>query len=235
MPPKAKKVTFENHFQYAILTPMVTFPFFYFTFSIAVKCSKTSNLFDHLTFYFFYVKIVFFVGGKVKRWNLKKGKTDEWYTPKSAVKPILKYIKPNSVIWCPFDTKDSNFVKLLNDNNHTVIFTHIEIDCGDFFKIEPPECDYIISNPPYSIRNKILTRLFNLKIPFMMLMNVNGIFDSKIRWDLFKDSNFTLLYLKGRVNYMKEYNITTKTSSPPFQSVYICNDIFNNKQIVFDD
>ena len=38
-------------------------------------------------------------------------KNDEFYTPLYAVKPIFKYLKPKSVIWCPFDTEDSYFVK----------------------------------------------------------------------------------------------------------------------------
>ena len=38
---------------------------------------------------------------------------DEFYTHEYAVLPILKYIKPNSKIWCPFDSNQSNFVKLL--------------------------------------------------------------------------------------------------------------------------
>lgn len=33
--------------------------------------------------------------------------TDEWYTPESAVYPIMPYIKENSTIWCPFDKEDS--------------------------------------------------------------------------------------------------------------------------------
>ena len=32
---------------------------------------------------------------------------DEFYTPLYAVKPIFKYVKPNSKIWCPFDTDKS--------------------------------------------------------------------------------------------------------------------------------
>ena len=36
---------------------------------------------------------------------------DEFYTPLYAIEPIAKYIKPNSTIWCPFDTEDSLFVK----------------------------------------------------------------------------------------------------------------------------
>ena len=74
---------------------------------------------------------------------------NEYYTPPYAIKPILKYIKPNSVIWCPFDTEESYYVKMLREAGHTVIATHIDSG-GDFFTIEPPKCDYIISNPPFS-------------------------------------------------------------------------------------
>ena len=37
---------------------------------------------------------------------------DEYYTPNYAIEPILKYLKPNSIVWCPFDTVNSNFVKI---------------------------------------------------------------------------------------------------------------------------
>ena len=38
-------------------------------------------------------------------------KDDEFYTPLYAVKPIFKYLKKGTTIWCPFDTADSYFVK----------------------------------------------------------------------------------------------------------------------------
>lgn len=38
---------------------------------------------------------------------------DEFFTPLYAIEPILKYVKPNSVVWCPFDTEKSLFVKAL--------------------------------------------------------------------------------------------------------------------------
>lgn len=38
--------------------------------------------------------------------------SDEVYTPEYAVKPILKYIKPNQVIWCPFDKKRQRICKI---------------------------------------------------------------------------------------------------------------------------
>ena len=163
----------------------------------------------------------------------KKAEKDEWYTPEEAIYPILKYLKPNSIIWCPFDTKESNFVKILESKGFVVYATH-KFNGEDFFNTPcPKECEYIISNPPYSLRNKILQRLFEIKKPFAMLMNTNGLFDSSLRWDLFRKNNFTLIYLKRRVNYIEEYNQKPK-SSPPFQSAYICSQI-SEQQIIFEE
>lgn len=163
----------------------------------------------------------------------KKGATDEWYTPESAVMPIVSKIPKGIIIWCPFDKQESNFVKILRKCGYIVECSHIDNNDEDFFNYEPFEWDMIVSNPPYSIRNDILKRVFSLGKPFALLMNTNGIFDSKIRWDLFSENNFTLFYLKGRVNYMKEYGKAEKFS-PPFQSAYICSGISDEK-IIFED
>ena len=162
----------------------------------------------------------------------KKGLTDEWYTPVKAVESIVKHLPSGKIIWCPFDTEESNFVKVLQECGYTVEFSHIQNKDEDFFTYEPFEWDIMVSNPPYSIRNEILIRAFSFNKPFALLMNTNGLFDSNIRYELFKDKEFSLLYLKGRVNYMREYGVVEK-SSPPFQSAYICNKLFKDK-IVFE-
>ncbi len=163
----------------------------------------------------------------------RKAIKDEWYTPEEAIFPILKYLKKNSTIWCPFDTEESNFFKILQNEGHIVIATHIEKDGGDFFSEDVKNCDYIVSNPPFSLRQNILKRLFDIGKPFMMLMNTNGIFDSKTRWNLFKNNNFTLIYLEGRINYMDRYG-GTNCLSPPFQSAYVCSKI-SETQIIFEE
>ena len=53
------------------------------------------------------------------------GNNDECYTPAYGVTPILKYIPKNVVVWCPFDTIDSEFVKQISKQNE-VVFTHIQ-------------------------------------------------------------------------------------------------------------
>jgi hypothetical protein len=55
----------------------------------------------------------------------KQNPNDEFYTPPYAIFPLIKYIKTGSNIWCPFDSKESNFVKLLSKNNN-VVFSHID-------------------------------------------------------------------------------------------------------------
>lgn len=157
---------------------------------------------------------------------------DEFYTPVYAIKPILKYIKCSSTIWCPFDTADSNFVKELVKEGHKVIATHIE-NGDDFFTIPPVECDYIISNPPYSLKGKVFKRLFEIGKPFAMLVGVVGLFESEERFSMFADNDFEIMYLNKRVSYFKDYAEQKPSLNPPFYSVYVCKDMLP-KQIVFE-
>ena len=43
------------------------------------------------------------------------GSNDECYTPDYGVKPILKYIPEDAIVWCPFDTHESEFVKQISN------------------------------------------------------------------------------------------------------------------------
>ena len=96
--------------------------------------------------------------------------SDEYYTPDYAVMPILKYLKPGSVIWCPFDTKNSSYSRIFQENGFKVITTHI--DNGENFFFYEPNCHYdvIISNPPFSCKDLILKRLQELGKPYAILL-----------------------------------------------------------------
>ena len=86
-----------------------------------------------------------------------KGSNDECYTPIGGVYPILKYIPKDWVVWCPFDTEESNFVNLISKQNK-VIYSHI-LEGKDFYNYEPTEhWDCIISNPPFTNKRKIFER-----------------------------------------------------------------------------
>ena len=61
-------------------------------------------------------------------------------------------------------------------------------------------------------------------------MNFNGLFDSKNRFEIFKNNDFELLIPSGRMSFFDESY--TQQNSPNFQSIYVCNGILN-KQIEF--
>lgn len=160
----------------------------------------------------------------------KFNKNDEYNTPAYAVYPIMKYLKNGSTIWCPFDEESSNYVKVFRENGFKVISSHIKTG-QDFFKVDVPECDYIISNPPYSLKGDVFKRLYEIGKPFAMLINFQGIFDHKDRFEMFKNNRVEMLWLSPRVNYIKQGEY--KASGVPFQSGYLCSGIFE-KQLNFE-
>lgn len=159
---------------------------------------------------------------------------DEFYTPIYAVKPIVKYLKDKGykVIWCPFDTEQSNFVKVLKENGFKVEYSHIKQD-KDFFFYEPDTYDCIVSNPPYSLKAEVLERLFSLYKPFAMLLGVVGIFESERRFTMFRHNSFEIMYFNRRVSYFKDFTDQKPSLNPPFSSVYITKDVLP-QQMVFE-
>lgn len=159
---------------------------------------------------------------------------DEFYTPMYAVKPILPYLKEKKTIWCPFNTEDSLFVQALRAEGHEVIATHI-FNGQDFFNTAIPNCDAVVSNPPYSLKTKVLERLFAINIPFAMLVGVVGLFESQKRYTMFKKNDFEIMYLNKRISYHKDIKQQGKcTLNPPFSSVYLCHHLLP-KQIIFEE
>lgn len=158
---------------------------------------------------------------------------DEFYTPKYAVKAIMPYIleKGYKTVWCPFDTVESNFVKLLSAAGMQVLYSHIKDGC-DFFNMPVPECDCIISNPPYSRKGDVFARLFGIGKPFAMLVGVVGLFEGQKRFDMFRNNEFEVLYLNKRVSYLQSYTDIKPALNPPFSSVYVCRGLLP-KQISF--
>ena len=147
-----------------------------------------------------------------------KSGADEWYTPREAVNIIFPYIKPKSKILCPFDTSESQFVIGLKEQGHTVLHSHIS-EGVDFFELQKPDVEYIISNPPFSKRDAILERLYEWQIPFAMVFNTNGLFDSKTRSELAQKYGAELIYIYPRVRFI---DANGDRNSPPFQSCFWC-------------
>lgn len=151
------------------------------------------------------------------------GKNDECYTHRYAVEPILKFIKPNSTIWCPFDKDDSEFVKVFKEKGFNVINTHIDYG-QDFYQTEIKECDYIISNPPFTNKKEIFKRLISFNKPFAMIMSILWLNDNTPFY-LFKNINFQLLMFNDRMTFKNQ----RQDNQISFKSAYFCRDFLPEK------
>ncbi|MDK7294405.1 hypothetical protein QP487_13390, partial [Streptococcus pasteurianus] len=63
---------------------------------------------------------------------------------------------------------------------------------------------------------RFLKKMYDFGLPFALIMNQDGIFDSKSRFELFKNNNFELLIPKGRMRFFDE-TMEIK-NNPNFQS-----------------
>lgn len=153
---------------------------------------------------------------------LTSQKNDEYYTPRYLIEPILEFVNPNLKIWCPFDTKKSEFVKTFKENGFSVINSHLKIG-QDFFNFEPKAWDCVISNPPFSRKYEILDKLLKINKPFGLIFGIqilnNGIFNklvAKYKW------NLQILTFTKRATY--------NGNNCSFMSAYFCNKLLKKHQ-----
>jgi hypothetical protein len=128
------------------------------------------------------------------------GDNDECWTPAYGVEPILPYIPKNAIVWSPFDTPKSEFVKLIGKKN-TVFATHI--DTGQDFHSYTPnfKFDMIISNPPFTKKKEIFRRSLSFGKPFALLMNIAWLNDSA-PVEVFAGYDLQILKFDKRIKYL---------------------------------
>jgi len=143
---------------------------------------------------------------------MKNPKNDELYTPDEAIYPLLKYLPKNKIIWECTDYGESNITKILKEYGYEVIGTHIN-NGFNFLNDEPNfEFDMIITNPPYSIKDKFIKRCYELNKPFCLLLPITTL-EGKNRGEMFRKYGIEVLVLDKRINFMKnKKNVWFNTS-----------------------
>ena len=154
---------------------------------------------------------------------------DEAYTPYYAASPIIKYVDPNLVVWCPFDQEWSAYVKLLRENGNRVITSHINNGL-DFFNYEPEYYDIIITNPPFSCKDEVIERLYELNKPFAILLPLNSL-QGRNRYENFKNG-IQLLAFDQRIDFHDPNNMISPNKGTPFASAYFCRGVLPNELIL---
>jgi hypothetical protein len=156
----------------------------------------------------------------------QNGPNDEYYTPTIAAEMILPFIpKHVTRIWECTAIKESKIVTVLRENGYSVIATHIE-GGFDFLKFEPADYDLIISNPPFSIKDKFLQRAFSLKKPFMFLLPITSLEGVK-RGKMYRENGIQLLIPD------KRFSFTQKKHGAWFQTSWFTHGLGLEKDLNF--
>ena len=155
---------------------------------------------------------------------------DSLFSPYYIVDHIIKYLPKNKKIWCPFDIEEwSAFSVRLKENGFDVVSTHI--DKGqDFFDYEPDKWDIIVSNPPFSTKDKVLERLYSFNKPFAILLPLNSL-QGKSRYKYFQQG-IQVLTFDARVCYHDKDHMENVVKGSPFATAYFCRDLLPEDLII---
>src|SRR4030042_7036229 len=110
-----------------------------------------------------------------KSYPLKQGSSNDFQTPARALKPLLPFLKKDWLIWECACGK-GNLVNGLKEEGFNVIGTDLYYDYGNepfrnFLDDTPSKMfDCIITNPPFSLKDKFLERAYELEKPFAFLL-----------------------------------------------------------------
>lgn len=158
---------------------------------------------------------------------------NEQYTLRYGVEILLPHIQhlKDKIIWCPFDKKDSEFVKVFKENGFRVVFSHIE-NGQDFFNYQPEKWDVIISNPPYKNKRAFWERCLDLKKPFALLLPLNILSDSVINITMReRERELQLLIPSKRMRFFNK--LTGEVGNQPtFKASYFGVNIFKQQIIL---
>ncbi len=132
---------------------------------------------------------------------LASGHSDIFQTEAFPVERLLPFIPPEWIILEPA-CGEGRIVDTLRADGRNVIAT--DIDRGfDFLTPmglpqEPFNC--IITNPPYSIKDKWLQRCFDIGKPFALILPCNALGEQN-RYDMYKKYGIQIALYRERVNF----------------------------------
>ena len=144
--------------------------------------------------------------------NAIKFKDDDYETSKEILEDLLPYIEDYKIIYDPFYC-DGYVIKE---------WEKLDKECinekKDAFNREHPEnYDIIISNIPFSCKEKCVELGFKLDKPFILLMPVDSLGS---KWIKKYFDKLQFIIPDGRYNFYKKTN--TKKSSSWFDTMWVC-------------
>ncbi len=158
---------------------------------------------------------------------MSRGTPDDFQTPGKALDPLLPFIHSDWKIWEPACGK-GNLVRYLEEKAFKVIGT--DLNTGQNFLLdEPPEFDCIITNPPYSLKEKFLEKCYLLDKPFALLLPLTAL-ESEYRQKMYRKFGLQIILFNKRVNFETP---SGKGSGTWFATAWFCNKLDLPNQLNF--
>lgn len=168
--------------------------------------------------------------------KMKNNSPDNFQTEDFALECLVKYIPKTMTIWEPA-CGNGNLVRGFKNRGYRVFASDV-VQGQDFLNSLPwiPDWDCIVTNPPFSIKEKFLGRCYNLGKPFALLMPIST-FDSVERRSLMNEFGVEVILPSRRINFEtpnheKNKAIGKKTSSW-FYSAWFTNGFNIGNQLNF--
>lgn len=156
----------------------------------------------------------------------KYNKNDNWETPIEYLKQIEPYIPKDLKINDPF-YMNGNVKQTWNKIGRDI--THED---KDFFTIEKNDKKEIyVTNPPYSILNKVLEKLFVLDKPFVLLIPITKIALVKTQRILKGKDHLQLIPSPIYIGFINPKGERTRCPSQYF--CYLCYKLFLKKDLLY--
>ena len=152
--------------------------------------------------------------------------TDHYQTPMGVFDPVISYVPKHYRIWEPA-CGQGNLVNDFTSKGYDVIGTDI-LYGNDFFSYEPNEWDILITNPPFSIKDKWIKRCYDLDKPWILLLPLTAL-EGQFRQKLYREKGVNIMFFDKRINYI---NDNAKTGSP-FASVILSWKVDIGGQFIF--
>ena len=152
---------------------------------------------------------------------------DDFQTPPEALIPLLAYLKKDWLIWECAEGK-GYLVKALREYGYRVIGSDI-LTGRDFLTCAPDYFDCIVTNPPYSIKHKFLTRCYQLGKPFALLLPLTTL-ETRTRQQLFAQYGLEIILFDKRINF---HVPSGKESKSWFATAWFTNGLKIGKELTF--
>lgn len=149
--------------------------------------------------------------------------SDEWYTSRDTVNFMYNLLNIKSVgrenitIMCPYDTENSYFVKVAKELGYKVIYNIRDFLDRDY------EYDYLITNPPFSIKDLVIEKCIKDGKRCCLILPIGTLSGVK-RHKIFKDNNYHInAFIPTRrvVYYNKDWK---KQKGSSFESIFMILD-----------